>query len=286
MTAEPSPNWFITGCSSGLGRALAEAALHRGCRVAMTARDPASLATLAAAAPDRGLALPLDVTDPDAIAHAVRRAEARFGGIDVLVNNAGHAYFSAVEDGEEAEIRAVFETGFFGPAALLRAVLPGMRARGRGHVVNITSMGALVGIPGAGYYSAVKFAMRGLSEALAPEVAPFGIRVTTVAPAAMRTDFAGRSLRVTRAPLAAYDATAGARARRSQAGHGSEAVDPARAAAAILDAVSAPSPPALLLLGGNAPEVARARLRTLLGEVETGSAIAAGADFPTPEAAG
>src|SRR5690349_6828070 len=159
MTDRSSDVWFITGCSTGFGRELAKLLTERGRRVVATARDPASIADLAEGHEDRVLTLALDVTDPAAIAKAVTEAEARFGRLDVLVNNAGYGYLAALEEGDDAEIRALFETNVFGLAAMTRAVLPGMRARRSGHVVNISSMGGLAAFPGVGYYNATKFAV-------------------------------------------------------------------------------------------------------------------------------
>ncbi len=177
MAAEQAPVWFITGCSSGFGRALAALVLERGWRAAVTARDLGQVEALVAGHEGRGVALALDVTNPTQIAVAVQAAEARFGGIDVLVNNAGYGYQVSVEEGKDAAIRALFETNVFGLAALIRAVLPGMRARRRGAIVNISSVGGFVGFPGSGYYAATKHAVEGLSDALAKEVGPLGIQV-------------------------------------------------------------------------------------------------------------
>ncbi|MCX7171816.1 MAG: SDR family NAD(P)-dependent oxidoreductase, partial [Proteobacteria bacterium] len=176
MAMSDTPVWFITGCSTGIGRELARAVRRRGERVVVTARNIASLDEFAA--DDGCLIAPLDVDAPTQIKAAVALAEQRFGGIDVLVNNAGYGYLAAVEEGEDAEVRAMFETNFFGLVGLTKAVLPGMRQRRRGHIINITSMAGLIGFPGIAYYNATKFAVEGLSEALAKEVAPLGIKVT------------------------------------------------------------------------------------------------------------
>ncbi len=178
--------------------------------MAATARDPRSLDALTSAYGKRVLALPLDVTDNTEIVRTVQATEAAFGGIDVLVNNAGYGYMAAIEEGEEAEIRSLFDTNVFGLAAVTRAVLPGMRVRKRGWVVNITSIGGLVGNPAAGYYAASKFAVEGLSDALSKEGAPLGIKVLIVEPGPFRTDWAGRSMRQS-PEIAAYAETAGAR---------------------------------------------------------------------------
>lgn len=176
--SSPTPIWFITGASSGLGRALAEAVLARGWRAAVTARRPETLADLTAQHGDPALALALDVTDSRSIAGAVRDAETHFGAIDVLVNNAGYGYFSAIEEGDDAEIRAQFETNVFGLIAVTKQVLPGMRRRRQGHIFNVSSLGGLVAFAATGYYHATKFAVEGLSESLSHEVRPLGIDVT------------------------------------------------------------------------------------------------------------
>src|SRR3712207_165155 len=185
--------WFITGCSTGFGRELARRVLERGDRCVVTARNPGQVEEVAAPHGERALVLPLDVTDRAQAEDAVRAAEGRFGGIDVLVNNAGVGYFGAVEESDEAEVRRMFEINVFGLARMIHLVLPGMRRRGRGTIVNISSIGGLRAFPGVGYYNATKFAVEGLSEALAQETAPLGIRVLIVEPSGFRTDWAGRS---------------------------------------------------------------------------------------------
>ena len=185
--------WFITGCSTGLGRALAQAVLANGWNAVVTARNPQSIADVAADRAGSALALKLDVTDSGQIAEAVRQAEARFGGIDVLVNNAGYGYRGAVEEASDSEIRALFDTNFFGLVAMTQAVLPGMRARESGYIINISSVGGRMAAPGSGFYSATKFAVEGMSDALRKELKPLGIGVMVVEPSGFRTDFAGRS---------------------------------------------------------------------------------------------
>jgi NAD(P)-dependent dehydrogenase (short-subunit alcohol dehydrogenase family) len=280
--ANTSPAWFITGCSTGLGRALAERVLQRGQRCAVTARDPAAVADIVAAHPRTALALALDVTVPAQRDAAIARAEQRFGGIDVLVNNAGYGYLAAVEEGEDAEVRAMFETNFFGVAALLRCALPGMRARGGGRIVNISSIGGLLGNPGSGYYNATKFALEGLTQALAAEVAPHRIRVTLIEPGPFRTDWAGRSLRVVKAPLDAYAGTFGARLAQLRASAGRQSGDPARAADAIIRVAESPDPPLHLLLGNNGLDRFRKKLAELQGSLDEWEAVTRGADFPAP----
>jgi NAD(P)-dependent dehydrogenase (short-subunit alcohol dehydrogenase family) len=274
--------WLVTGCSTGLGREIARAALERGERVALTARDPARVADLAAAHPDRACALELDVTDAAQVARAVAEAERRFGRIDVLVNNAGYGYLAAIEEGEDAEVRALFETNFFGTLAVTKAVLPGMRERRAGHLVNISSMAGLVANPGTGYYSASKFAVEALSEALSRELAPFGIRVTAVEPSAFRTEWAGRSMRQTRTPIDAYAGTVGARVAMIRGLDGKQPGDPRRAAEAILRAVDHPDPPLHLLLGADVVAALRAKLSDLARSLDAWEDVARDVGFRDP----
>jgi NAD(P)-dependent dehydrogenase (short-subunit alcohol dehydrogenase family) len=244
--------WLITGCSTGLGRALAGAVIETGHNAVVTARDVAKVADLVDTAPERVLAVALDVTEPEQVASAVRRAEERFGGLDVLVNNAGYGYRAAVEEGDDADVRVLFETHFFGSVAMIKAVLPGMRARRSGAIVNISSIGATVTPVGSGYYAAAKAAIEGMSGALRGELAPLGISVTVVEPGAFRTDFAGRSLSQSATVIDDYAATAGQRRKETDTMHGNQAGDPAKAATAIITAVESGEPPAFLLLGPDA----------------------------------
>ncbi|HVX23364.1 MAG TPA: oxidoreductase [Acidimicrobiales bacterium] len=241
--------WFITGSSSGLGRALAEAALAAGHQVVATARDPQAVADLELAHPEHVTTIGLDVTDRAAIAPAVVAAENRFGRIDVLVNNAGYGYTAAIEEGEDDAVAELFATNFTGPVALIKAVLPGMRARQAGLILNISSIGAKVPIPGGGYYSAAKAALEGASGALRKELAPLGVHVMVVEPGSMRTDFRGRSARRSEVRIADYDEVLG---RTGNRGLGPQRGDPAKVAQAILAAAGEPDPPALLLLGRDA----------------------------------
>lgn len=275
------PVWLITGCSTGFGRELVKAVRAHGHHVVATARDLASLDDFAA---DPAILVQvLDVTKPAQIAAAVQAAEARFGRIDVLVNNAGYGYLSAVEEGEDDEIRAMFEANVFGLAAMTKAVLPGMRARRSGHVINISSMGGLIGFPGIGYYNATKFAVEGLSEALAKETAPLGIKVTVVEPGPFRTDWAGRSLKVPKTAIADYADTAGARRGAIQGYSGQQPGDPVRAAQAIIAAVEAQNPPLHLLLGKVALDAVAAKLAAFTDELGQWRDLSLSADFPVGE---
>ncbi|MBO0864448.1 MAG: SDR family NAD(P)-dependent oxidoreductase [Mycobacterium sp.] len=244
--------WLITGCSTGFGRALAEAVVGAGHNAVVTARDVTKVADLADAAPEHVLAVALDVTRPEQVTSAVQQARERFGGVDVLVNNAGYGYRAAIEEGDDVDVRTLFETHFFGTVSMIKAVLPGMRARRRGAIVNISSIGVQLTPVGSGYYSAAKAAIEGISGALHDELAPLGISVTVVEPGAFRTDFAGRSLMQSATVIDDYAATAGQRRKEHDTMHGNQPGDPAKAAAAILAAVESSDPPAFLLLGADA----------------------------------
>lgn len=271
--------WLITGCSSGLGRALAEAVIDAGHNVVVTARDVTTVAELADATPDRVLAVALDVTKPDQVSSAVRAAENQFGGVDVLVNNAGYGYRSAVEEGDDADIRALFETHFFGSVAMIRAVLPGMRAARSGSIVNISSITVQLTPVASGYYSAAKAALEGMSGALRGELAPLGISVIVVEPGAFRTDFAGRSLTQSATVIDDYAATAGQRRTENDTMHGNQQGDPAKAAAAIITAVESPTPPGFLLLGPDALMAYRYIADTRANEIATWEQLSAGTDL-------
>lgn len=274
-----SPVWLITGCSTGLGRALAEAVLARGDRAVLTARDAATVADLAEAHPETALALPLDVTDAAQVASAVGAAQDRFGRIDVLVNNAGYGYRAAVEEGEDADVARLFATNVFGPVALMKAVLPGMRSRRSGAIVNISSIGARLCPPGSGYYAATKAALGGISGSAQKELAPLGISVTAVEPGAFRTDFAGRSLMQSAEPIADYAQTAGQRRKEHDTVHGTQAGDPAKAAQAIIAAVDAEQTPAFLLLGQDAVAGYRAVAEAQAAEVAAWESVSASTGF-------
>jgi len=277
--------WFITGCSTGFGRELAKQLLEGGYGVAVTARDVDKVRDLVEINEANGLALTLDVTDKQQVAEAVAAAEAHFGRIDVLVNNAGFGYFGAVEESDEAEVRAMFETNFWGLTSMTQAVLPGMRARRSGAIVNISSIGGLVGNPGVGFYNATKFAVNGISEALKKELAPLGIKVILVQPSGFRTDWAGRSAADADVSIEDYAETAGVMQATIRGMSGRQPGDPVRAAKAIIDAVESDDPPFSLLLGRAALRGARAKIESLSAETEKYAAISEGADFPEADAA-
>jgi NAD(P)-dependent dehydrogenase (short-subunit alcohol dehydrogenase family) len=273
--------WLITGCSTGLGRHLAQAVLEHGHNAVVTARDAAKVQDLVDARPGTGLALALDVTDTARVEAAARQAEERFGGVDVLVNNAGYGYRAAVEEGDEAEVASLFATNFFGPVAMIKALLPGMRARRHGAIVNISSIGARISPPGSGYYSASKAALEGMSASLHKEVGPLGISVTVVEPGGFRTDFAGRSLQQSSAAIADYAQTAGRRRKEHDTAHGNQPGDPSRAAEAIITAVEAPEPPFLLLLGADARQGFQAVLDAERKELDRWEGLTLSTGFPT-----
>jgi NAD(P)-dependent dehydrogenase (short-subunit alcohol dehydrogenase family) len=271
--------WLITGCSTGFGRALADAVIGAGHNAVVTARDVAKVADLADHAAQRVRPVALDVTEPDQIASAVQRADERFGGVDVLVNNAGYGYRAAVEEGDDAEVRTLFETHFFGTVAMIKAVLPGMRARRSGAIVNISSIGATVTPVGSGYYSAAKAAIEGMSGALRGELAPLGISVTVVEPGAFRTDFAGRSLVQSATVIDDYAATAGQRRKENDTMDGNQAGDPAKAASAIIAAVESNEPPGFLLLGPDALALYRYIAEGRANEIAKWEQVTAGTNF-------
>jgi NAD(P)-dependent dehydrogenase (short-subunit alcohol dehydrogenase family) len=268
--------WFITGCSDGLGRSIAEAALTAGHDVIATARDTATLVHFAARFGGRVTPLPLDVTDAAQAGAAVAAVE-QGGGIDVLVNNAGHGYLAAVEEGEDDKIRRTFEVNFHAVARLIRLALPAMRARGSGAIVNIGSIAGIVGGAGSAYYSAAKFAVEGLSDALAAEVAPLGIRVLMVEPGPIRTSFAGRAL-LESPHLQVYAATAGARQQGIRGSDGRQSGDPDAIARLIVETVDGPPGVSRLVLGAAAIGLARRKIAALAADLDAVEAASCATD--------
>lgn len=276
-----SPVWLITGCSRGLGHALAAAALARGDRVVATARDTTHLADLVAAHPATCRAIALDVTQPKQVSATVAAAQAAFGRIDVLINNAGVGLVGAIEETTEAEIARCFEVNFLGALRVTRAVLPHFRAERGGHVVFLSAAAAIANYPGFGIYGAAKRALEGAAEALAQECRPFGLKVTLVQPGPFRTDFIGRSLAHVASPLPDYDATRGKFARYLASVNGQQPGDPFRAAAAILAAVDAERPPLRLVLGAYAHEKTRRTIAAAQRELESWAPVASATEYPT-----
>lgn len=271
--------WFITGVSGGLGRALALAALEAGDIVAGTVRKGADRDAFSALGPNAH-GYVADVTDEVAVAAAVTAAEALSAGIDILVNNAGYGLTGAVEETSLDEARAQFEANVFGPLAVLRAALPGMRARRSGHVINITSVSGLAAWSGTGIYCASKFALEGLGEALAQEVAPLGIKVTNVAPGGMRTDYAGRSLTRASDVIADYADTAHMAPKLLAEYAGQESGDPAKAAVAILKIAGADDAPLHLLLGEDALHYAMRKMGQMTTEIGDWAGLSTSIGFP------
>jgi NAD(P)-dependent dehydrogenase (short-subunit alcohol dehydrogenase family) len=272
------PVWFITGCSTGFGRELAKYLLESGYRTVVTARNPDDVKDLATQGD--ALVLKLDVTNRDQSGAAVKAAEEKYGGIDVLVNNAGIGYFAAVEESEEDQVRRMFDINVFGLGRMTHAVLSGMRKRRKGFIVNFSSIGGLRSFPSIGYYNATKFAVEGLSEALWQEVEPLGIKVMLVEPSGFRTDWAGRSANESKRQIDDYAATAGAWRAGVRAISGRQPGDPVRAAHAIVKAVESRNPPHHLLLGNDAYDGAMAKLDELRKEFLAWEKVARGADFP------
>jgi len=277
IVTEP-PVWFITGCSTGFGLELAKQAIQRSYRTVVTARDPSRLESLGVT--DNVLVLKLDVTEPDQVVAAIKAAETRFGGIDVLVNNAGIGYFAAIEEGEENEVRKMFDVNVFGLSRMIQAVLPGMRKRHSGCIVNLSSLAGIRGMPSLGQYCATKFAVEGLSEALRQEVEPLGIHVMIVEPSGFRTDWAGRSANESVHQIDDYMATSGNVRVGLRTESGKQPGDPVRAAKAIIQAVASENPPHHLLLGNSAFEVGMSKLDELRKEFAAGETVARAADFP------
>jgi NAD(P)-dependent dehydrogenase (short-subunit alcohol dehydrogenase family) len=271
--------WFITGTSQGFGRELARAALQRGDSVVATSRQPQSVAAAFPAEKDRLLAASMDLRDAKRISSVVEQAVARFGRIDILVNNAGYGVTGAVEEASEKEIANVYDTNVFGLLRVTRAVLPHMRKQRSGHIVNLSSIGGLTGMPGWGIYNSTKFAVEGLSEALAAELGPLGIGVTIVEPGPFRTDFLGGSLVKTANVLPDYAPTAGKTRTSADERNRKQQGDPAAAADAIVQAVTSPEPPLHLILGKFAYDRMNRKLDDFRREMEHWRDLTLGTDF-------
>jgi NAD(P)-dependent dehydrogenase (short-subunit alcohol dehydrogenase family) len=275
--------WLITGCSTGFGRELAQLVLKLGYRAGVASRNTDDVKDIVADYPDTAIALQLDVTKADEITAAVKTVKDKFGEIDVLVNNAGIGYFGAIEESEEDEVRRMFEINFFGLANMTKAVLPLMRAQRSGHILNVASIGGLVGFPAVGFYNATKFAVDGYSESLSKETAHLGIKVTVIAPSGFRTDWAGRSANNSKIVIDDYKESAGANKDTIRGYSGKQPGDPQRAAEAIVKAVESENPPLRLLLGKAALKGARNKLELLKKDFDTWEDTTTGADFPDGE---
>lgn len=277
--------WFVTGASTGFGRELAEKVLAQGDRVVATARRPEQLADLAGQYGKTCLAQALDVTDRKSIDAAVAAALAKFGRVDVLVNNAGFGLAGAIEEASEEEYMPVFATNVFGLIDVTRALLPQFRKHRAGNIVNLSSIGGLIGSPGWGYYNASKFAVNGFSEALAGEMEPLGVHVTIVEPGPFRTDFLGRSGVEAEHRISAYDSTAGKTRQYFHDQAGRQVGDPEKAVAAIITAVEAADPPKHLVLGKLAFDRMSGRLEQWKKDLEAWKGTSLGADFTADELA-
>jgi NAD(P)-dependent dehydrogenase (short-subunit alcohol dehydrogenase family) len=276
--------WLITGCSNGLGKVLAEAVLARGDRLIATARNIDALKDMASQYPATMRPAALDVTHPGNAAEVVALADAEFGGIDILVNNAGYGLMGAVEEVEPSEYRPLFETNVFGLIEMTRAALPVLRRRKGGLVVNISSGAGIAGAEGYGYYNASKFAVEGLSEALAQELAPLGLNVIIVEPGPFRTEFLGRSLKMAERQIGAYARTSGKLRDYRESNNGQQAGDPSRAIAVILAAIDADERPLHLPLGPVAYRIAEQKLASFRRDMDTWREIAIATDFPRGQA--
>jgi NAD(P)-dependent dehydrogenase (short-subunit alcohol dehydrogenase family) len=276
--------WFITGCSKGLGRALAETVLEQGETVVLTARNLQQIEDLVIRFPNRTLAVQLDVTKPEEVRESVKQAIAKFGRIDVLVNNAGYGILGAIEEVKDQEVRSQFETNFFGVLEVLRTVLPQMRQQRSGHILNISSVGGFVSYAGTGIYNGAKFALEGISEALAQEVAPLGIKITIVEPGAFRTDFVTRSLVITDIQINDYEPVIGemrqgARDILDMKLEFKEPGNPKKAALAMIKAVDSDNPPLRLVLGEDAIYAINAKLESVKIELDAWKEVSVNTAF-------
>lgn len=273
--------WLITGGSSGFGRRLALAAARRGDRVVATARDVKTIEGIAEPFGGRMITVPLDVTDAATVKAAVGKAVEAFGGFDVLVNNAGYGLYGAIEEGTPEDYRPMFEVNVFGLIETTRAALPVLRGSG-GTIVNMSSGAGIAGSGGGGYYNAAKFAVEGISEALASELAPFGIRVLIVEPGPFRTDFLGRSIRMAANEMPEYAASS--RKRYRETNNGNQAGDPDKAITVIMQAVDADDAPLHLPLGPVAHAIAERKLAAFRRDIDAWRAISIATDFDQPRA--
>jgi NAD(P)-dependent dehydrogenase (short-subunit alcohol dehydrogenase family) len=274
------PVWFITGCTTGFGRELAKQVLQKGWRAVVTGRGKERMADIVQGREDQALLLELDVTRPEQIEAAVKAALERFGAIDVLVNNAGYGYQSTIEESDDQAIRDQFEVNVFGLFAMTKAVLPSMRARRSGHVINISSVAGLIGFPGSAFYAASKHAVEAFTDSLKAEGEPLGIKATAIEPGPFRTDWAGRSLKQGRSRIPDYAETAESRMAQIADYSGKQPGDPARAAAAIIAVGQMADPPRHLVLGKPGFENVTRALRAQLEEIERQKDQALAADFP------
>lgn len=274
ISGQNSRVWLITGSSSGFGRAIAQAVLDRGEKVVVTARNPQQVEDIQTKYPDRALAVQLDVTQPAQVQAAVEKAIAKFGRIDVLVNNAGYGAMGALEELSDEATRRQFETNVFGALNMMRAVLPSMRQHRSGYILNLSSVGGFVSFPGAGIYCATKFALEALSEALVKEVEALGIKIIIVEPGAFRTDFNGRSLVLADTQIADYEPVISGFRQWLQDMDGKQPGDPVKAAEAMIQAVNSDNPPLRLALGADAVSAIETKLESVKAEIEAWKDVA------------
>ncbi|MDR1124291.1 MAG: SDR family NAD(P)-dependent oxidoreductase [Elusimicrobiota bacterium] len=271
-------NWLITGCSTGLGRAFAQEILKNGHNVVVTSRNIDDIQDIIQDYPQTALGAALDVTDKTQIENAIEQTMQKFGRIDVLINNAGFGYRSAVEEADETQVATLFNANFFGMVNMIKKVLPIMRKQKSGTIFNVSSIAGRYSNPGSGYYSATKFAVEGLSDALKKEVAPLGIRVIIIEPGQFRTDFSGRSLTGAQTEIADYKETAGKRRKENDCTYGTEKGNPQKAAQAIIKVEESKKVPFRLLLGSDAIEITRLELETQIEELENWKNISLSTD--------
>lgn len=279
MSDKSGKTFLITGVSTGLGNAFAKAALDAGHRVIGTVRQGKDADAFRMLHPHNAFPIVLDVTDYDAIPAAIAAAEQQAGPVDVLVNNAGYGHEGALEESTLDELQRQFAANVFGPVAMIQAVLPGMRARRNGHIINVTSMGGFITMPGISFYNGSKFALEGISEAFGKEVAGLGIKVTALAPGQFRTDWAGRSMQRTPRSIADYDDVMIPVREGRMAKSGKQQGDPARAAQALLTLVDAPEAPTRLYLGTDALQFVGAKLDTFIAEMKQWEDLSRSTDF-------
>jgi len=272
--------WLITGCSTGFGRELALMALEQGYSVAVAARNTDDVKDITVKYPDRALPVRLDMAQRNEISAAVEKVRTHFGRIDVLVNNAGIGYFASMEESKEEEARKMFEVNFFGLTKLTQQVLPLMRKQKSGHIINVSSIGGLIGYPALSFYNATKFAVAGLSEALAKETAHLGIKVTVVCPSGFRTDWAGRSANDTEINIEDYKDTAAANKNNIRGYSGKQPGDPVRAAKEIIAMTESKEPPLYLLLGTAAYNNAKKKFQEMEQLIDEWKDASLRADFP------
>tara|TARA_R110002073_G_scaffold165801_1_gene322493 strand:+ start:537 stop:1385 length:849 start_codon:yes stop_codon:yes gene_type:complete len=272
--------WLITGCSTGFGREIALSALRQGARVAVTARKVAAVTDICEQYPDRALAIPLDITRAEQREAAFQATVKHFGQLDILVNNAGYGYVAAIEEGDEDDFRAMFETNFFATLAMTRLVLPYFRERRAGRIINNSSQAGLMANPGTGFYSASKHALEGVMEALSKEVAALGIDVVTVQPGAFRTDWSGRSMQRSGQRIDDYAESVGSRLDMIAAIDGKQPGDPVRAAQVFVDLATMEKPPAQLVLGAGLLQTYRERLKDIQARLEDWEAVSVSAEYP------